>query len=319
MRTPAPCILPTQPASRAMLLASGLSRQMIETQVGSGHLVRLRRGVFLAASAWPPDEPGRHILLAKAEQVVHPSAVLSHASAALVWTLPHPGFAPWHESPPAVTLPALEGAKSRRGLVVHHIGVLPPSQVTRDDEGYALTTVARTAVDLAAALPLPSSLVLLDAAGRLIIGQLGAKARRQDYANPRLVQVARGRLSDAARFRRSATLQPHIELSDPRRESAAESLSAGQFSLAGLPTPELQFPIRTSTGTYYPDFYWPEHHLIGECDGMVKYSDPAALVAEKVREDSLRALGNRFVRWLGREVMATPGVVVGRVSRALGL
>jgi very-short-patch-repair endonuclease len=96
-------------------------------------------------------------------------------------------------------------------------------------------------------------------------------------------------------------------------------LSAGQFSLAGLPTPELQFPIRTSTGTYYPDFYWPEHHLIGECDGMVKYTDPAAQVAEKVREDSLRALGNRFVRWLGREVMATPGVVVGRVSRALGL
>jgi len=51
----------------------------------------------------------------------------------------------------------------------------------------------------------------------------------------------------------------------------------------------------------------------------VKYTDPTALVAEKVREDSLRELGNRFVRWLGREVMATPAIVVGRVSRGLGM
>ena len=237
----------------------------------------------------------------------------------LWWALPHPGFSPWHESSPAVTLPAVGGAKSRRGPVVHHVGILPPSQVTRDDDGYAVTTVARTAIDLSAALPLPSSLVLLDTAGRLLVEQMLPRAKRQDYANPRLVQAARTLLSNAARFRRSATLGPRIALSNPCRESAAESLSAGHFYLAGLPTPEFQFPIRTSTGTYYPDFYWPEHRLIGECDGALKYADHAALVAEKVREDSLREVGNRFVRWLGREVMATPSIVVGRVSRGLGL
>ena len=319
MRTPAPCVLPSQPASRAMLLASGITRQMLATQVESGRLIRVRRGVFVAASAWPPSEADRHVLLAKAEQVVHPSAVLSHASAALVWSLPHPGFSPWHESPPAVTLPYLNGAKSRQGSVVHHLGVLPPHQVTRDGDGYAVTTVARTAIDLAATLPLPSSLVLLDSAGRLLIEQMVSKAHREHFANPRLVRAARELLSDAARFRRSATLAPHIALSDPRRESAAESLSAGHFYLAGLPTPELQHPIRTSTGTYYPDFYWPDHHLIGECDGALKYTEPAQLVAEKVREDALRELGNRFVRWLGGEVMANPSTVVGRVSRGLGM
>jgi hypothetical protein len=212
-----------------MLLASGITRQMLATQVESGRLIRVRRGVFVAASAWPPSEAGRHVLLAKAEQVVHPSAVLSHASAALVWSLPHPGFSPWHESPPAVTLPYHNGAKSRQGSVVHHIGVLPPHQVTRDGDGYAVTTVARTAIDLAATLPLPSSLVLLDSAGRLLIEQMVSKARREHFANPRLVRAARELLSDAARFRRSATLAPHIALSDPRRESAAESLSAGHF------------------------------------------------------------------------------------------
>ena len=319
MRTPAPSVLPTQPASRAQLLASGLTRQMLATQVGSGRLVRLRRGVFIAASAWPSDDAVRHLVLARAEQVVHPTAVLSHASAALVWSLPHPGLSPWHDAAPQVTVPTGEGAKSRRGPVVHHLGVLPPSQVTRDAEGYAVTTVSRTAIDLAADLALPSALVLLDGAARLLIEQMVLRSKRQDYANPRLVQAAKELLTDAAQYRRSATLTPHIALSDPRRESAAESLSAGYFHLAGLPTPELQVPIRTSTGTYYPDFYWREQRLIGECDGAVKYADPTTLVAEKVREDSLRELGNRFVRWLGRDIMATPAAVVGRVSRHLGL
>jgi hypothetical protein len=124
-------------------------------------------------------------------------------------------------------------------------------------------------------------------------------------------------LLEAARFRRSATLASNIALSDPRRESAAESLSPGHFHVAGLPAPELQIPIRTRTGTYFPDFYWRDHHLIGECDGARKYAEARDLVAEKVREDSLRDLGNTFVRWLGSDVMTSPESVVGRVSRGL--
>ncbi len=47
--------------------------------------------------------------------------------------------------------------------------------------------------------------------------------------------------------------------------------------------------------------------------------DPRDLVKEKVREDALREVGNRFVRWTGREIMREPSGVVGRVVRALGL
>ena len=319
MRTPAPRVLPDQPTSLAQLIAAGMTREMVATQVSSGRLVRIRRGVFVAAAAWPSDDAGRHVLLAKAEQVMHPTAVLSHASAALVWSLPTPGFSPWHESPPTVTIPAKVGAKSRSGPVVHRLGRLSASQVTRDKEGWAITTVARTAVDLAAGLSLPSSLVLLDAASRILVEQMVTKARRQDYANPRIIQASRDLLLEAARFRRSATLASNIALSDPRRESAAESLSAGHFHVAGLPAPELQIPIRTRTGTYFPDFYWRGHHLIGECDGAMKYAEARDLVAEKVREDSLRELGNTFVRWLGRDIMTDPESVVGRVSRGLGM
>ena len=51
----------------------------------------------------------------------------------------------------------------------------------------------------------------------------------------------------------------------------------------------------------------------------LKYTDPRDLVKEKIREDSLRELGNRFVRWMGGEIMGRPASVVERVSRGLGL
>jgi very-short-patch-repair endonuclease len=83
--------------------------------------------------------------------------------------------------------------------------------------------------------------------------------------------------------------------------------------------PEFQAKIVTSRGTYYPDCYWREARLIGECDGAIKYSTRDAVVAEKVREQVLRDEGNRFVRWLGGEIMSRPGEVMTRIARALEL
>jgi len=80
-----------------------------------------------------------------------------------------------------------------------------------------------------------------------------------------------------------------------------------------------QAPIETPAGTLFPDFYWPEHQLIGECDGAIKGSDPAAYVKEKRREQVFLDLDFGVVRWLGGEIMTVPARVVGRVGRAMGL
>jgi len=50
----------------------------------------------------------------------------------------------------------------------------------------------------------------------------------------------------------------------------------------------------------------------------VKYTDALAVVREKEREQALRDLGFTVVRWLAKEIMARPQVVVTRVARALG-
>lgn len=301
-----------------MLLSSGLSPQMIRTRLDSGQLMRVRRGVFVAADAWPKDAAGQHVMRARAELVLYPAAVLSHRTAALVWGLPHPDLVPWEAREPTVSEPTHGSAKSRSGAVIHHLASLPAGHVTRDDAGYAVTTVARTAVDLAAGLDLPHALVLLDAAARKVCEAMVGRIRRVDYLNLRLIRAAREVLIDAAKARRSASLALAIALTEPCRESPAESLSAGHFHLAGLPTPLFQHAIRTSHGTFFPDFYWRDQKLIGECDGAVKYGDKDAIVYEKEREQALRDEGNRFVRWMAIDSMLNPQVVVDRVTRALG-
>ena len=299
-------------------MAAGVSREMVATQVAHGRLVQLRRGVFVSADAWPHDPAGQHLVRAHAEQVANPDAVISHGSAAVSWGLPSPGFHDWHESPVSLTLPTTCHG-SRHPRASWHIALLPSSHLARDKDGYLVTSLARTAADLSAGLPLPEALVILDAAGRRLVESFVSSPKRPDYLNPRLVKAVREALCDAAGRRWRHQLLAAIACAEPCRESATESLVAGHLHLSGLPMPEFQAKIVTSRGAFYPDCYWGEADLIGECDGKVKYSTRDDIVAEKWREQVLRDDGHRFVRWLAGEIMSTPREVMGRIARALGV
>lgn len=201
VRTPRLWPLPDQPATRAMLRHAGISDAMIRTQLAAGRLLVVRHGVFLAASAWPGEPGPQHLVRARAELLTTPAAVLSHQSAATQWRLSHPGFENWWDQPVAITLSA-EGHSSRGRGAIHHVGDLPEAQVSRTPEGCPVTSPARTAVDLAANLPLPESLVLFDAAARVIVASLLANPRRRDYSNPAMIAACRDMLRSATAGRR---------------------------------------------------------------------------------------------------------------------
>jgi hypothetical protein len=117
--------------------------------------------------------------------------------------------------------------------------------LTRDLAGYAVTTPARTAVDLAADLPLPEALVLLDSAARLLCETFVAAPRRRDYTNPALVEAARELLADAARVRLIARPAPGIALANPARESgvprpARKPLNRGSGVVRGGRQPRIR-------------------------------------------------------------------------------
>ncbi|MDO5493088.1 MAG: hypothetical protein Q4F53_05690 [Nesterenkonia sp.] len=118
-------------------------------------------------------------------------------------------------------------------------------------------------------------------------------------------------------------------LSDPASESAGESVSRVLILEAGFAPPLTQQEIRLPDGRVVRvDFFWPDEGIIGEFDGMQKYSrsrdhsglTPARVVEEeKIREDELRSLGYRVVRWTWSQMMhqrrLTPLLLRAGVSR----
>jgi hypothetical protein len=65
----------------------------------------------------------------------------------------------------------------------------------------------------------------------------------------------------------------------------------------------------------FADFAWPG--VVGECDGRLKYADRDVLWAEKRREDRIRALGLRVIRWGWDDAWARPGWLCRRIGSAL--
>ena len=289
---------------------------MIRTGLATGTLTAVRHGVVVAAEHWPADPVGQHLVRARAELAANPGAVISHQSAALVWSLPTPGFSPWTDLPVAVSLPP-SGHAFHTGTAVHHLIDLPLEQVRRDRLGYPVTSPARTAVDLAVGLELPGALAVLDGAARVICASMVPSIRRRAYNNPQLVRAAVEVLRAAAETVRGTRLSRALAVVCPGRESAPESVSAGHIIASGLPVPAFQAEITTPFGTFFADCLWEEQRLIGECDGAVKYGDPEAYVNEKRREQVLRDVGYAFVRWEARESVLRPDRMLDRIERAL--
>ena len=104
----------------------------------------------------------------------------------------------------------------------------------------------------------------------------------------------------------------------------------------GAPIPILQKVFHNPDGRFVgrTDYYWEEEDAVGEFDGLTKYrrgqeSTPEDIVtAEKVREDDIRLLVSKFIRWTWQEAAAvTPletklrrsGILKGLPIRLFGL
>src|SRR5690606_25662330 len=154
-------------------------------------------------------------------------------------------------------------------------------------DGVAVTSIARTVVDLARTLPKEQAVIAGDSALRLYPGM------RE--------QVSRA-LADARTRHGLARARTVVPFLDGRSESAGESLSRLRIAEAGLPRPILQYEIVGGNGRRYRvDFFW-ENGVVGEFDGRIKYSDPRDVFDEKLRQDAIRDAGYEVVRWTWAEL-----------------
>ena len=225
-----------------------------------------------------------------------------------------------------MTVPG-QSERDDAGVRVHGSGLMPAHVV--DIDGLRVTSVARTAVDLARAGDLSHALVATDSALRLLLAtsypDLNGRLR-QGTVSAGDVECARGELTDVVATMTGwpgvRTARTAVAAADPASESPFESWSRGWIVAVGLPSPVLNLALTGASGRrYFGDFVWPEHGVVGEADGIGKYGASGdqvrtAIRAERERQLDLEAAGWRFVRWVVGDSGAT---IVARLGRALYL
>ena len=290
----------------AGLRAAGYSDDDIRRLLRSGVLTPVRRGAYTDGS--PDDRDAGHALLLQAALAeLGPGAVASHVSAVVVHGLPTWGL-PLERA--HVTFDRRTGGRLDARLHVHTAPLHPDDIVVVD--GQAVTSWARTVVDIARRARFEPAVAVADAAlaarrtdpGSLPIVAVGAGGHRA--VDPPALRAA---LDAAVRRAKGWPGVPDarrvVAFADGRAESVGESRSRIAIAHAGLPPPVLQLPLTLAGGTAYADFGWPAQRTLGEFDGKVKYGRllkpgqvPGDVVyAEKLREDEFRALDWEVVRW----------------------
>ncbi len=166
------------------------------------------------------------------------------------------GLPIWHDqlSRAQVSRDRRGGGKVRRYSKVHGAS-LPAEDVTVD--GFRVTSLARTVLDLACSLPMERSVPIGDAALRQGLDPVELAA---------LLARSSGR-HGIGRARRA------VPFLDRRSESTGESFSRVVFHQQGVPPPQPQFEVFGPTGELVgrADFGWEERRTLGEFDGRVNY------------------------------------------------
>jgi uncharacterized protein DUF559 len=289
----------------AELTSAGLTDAKIRVLVHRRVLQPVCRGAYADAervARLTQDDPGRVRLLtlAGAVAVAGPNAVASHEDAALVH-----GLALLDRPPTgsySVTLPAGTAlGRARRPAIRLRTSALPRRHVTIR-EGIPVTTVARTVIDIARTTAFRAGVVTADSAL---------------YTRQTSVAQLSAVMWDCDRWPGIKRARQVVAFSDPRAESAFESIARVAFRDGGLPPPMLQVWIG---GTEHMigrvDFLWSDQWTIAEADGAAKYADPDRARKQIRRDTELRRAGYEVVHFTWRDLASDPAGVVQSIRVA---
>lgn len=253
-----------------------------------GDLVRVRRGAYCPRERWQMlDDRGRHLLAVRAvARTARPPFLIAGRSAAAVWGMPESAG-----SADDVTLliPYRGGGSSGSGVRRTTVGA--SSAQLNDVDGIPVTTLERTALDVARRLPF-----------EVAVGVLDWAIREDDPTRTTKTAL----LEDLDRLGAGETtrLRAAVRFADGRAESVGESRTRALIHRLGFAPPKLQLEFSDEAGTMRVDFAWPEVGVVAEFDGKVKFQrdeytggDPVeTLWREKRREDRLRRQVHRVER-----------------------
>jgi very-short-patch-repair endonuclease len=272
------------------LLSCGLSRNRVEQRVRAGQLQRLWRGVY----AFGHRELTREGRLIAAVLACGPDAVLSHRSAAAHWEL----LATAQELID-VTLPTAAGRTKRRGIRLHRSRRLDSADVTQHNR-IPITTVARTLVDLNAAVP-----------DRLVERAL-ERAYIRRLLGPNAIEDA----IQGAPGRRTRTLR--LLMAAEQRASTVTRSELEERFLALIRTADLPDPkVNARLCGYEVDFPWRAQRRVIEVDGYAYHSTRQAATRDRRKDNDLELAGFRVTRFTADQILHHAKDTLERAKRML--
>jgi very-short-patch-repair endonuclease len=259
--------------TREELLRAGISDDEIKQRLQSGLLLREHRGVYRVGHRAPSME-ARYLAAVRA---CGDGALLSgRAAAHLLGVLKGAAPAPEVTAPTAHRIPGVATRRRR----------LDPREATTW-RGIPVTTVARTLVDLAAALSLDD------------LARACHEAGVRHYTTPAQVEAVLGRrptTRGAAKLRTILHGEAHVTLS--RLEHRFLELLRDD----GLPLPLTNRPA----GGRRVDCRWPDRRLTVELDSYRYHNSRHAWEQDRRREREAHARGDQLRRYTYGDVFERP-------------
>jgi hypothetical protein len=239
----------------ADLRLAGEDARPLRDAARRGELVRVRRGAYCRRDYWVRlDTRERHLLHVRAVLADHRGpGIVAGRSAGAVWDLP--GGAVWPE-PVRLLVPRRAGGSSDAGVRRSFIGVERATPVEVD--GIRVSSLVRTAADLARTSDFPDAVVVLDAARSL---------RRTDHAG--LAELEE-ELAHSQGERGARMLERSVAFCTDLSGSPGESRTRAAIYRLGFAPPVLQVRFVDEYGEMFVDFFWPEVDVALEFDGKVK-------------------------------------------------
>lgn len=275
--------------------AAGFGRLMLVSEADAGRLLHLTRGVWTAHTDLSPTE--LHVLrsLGMIRRLIRDTGA-DACTALLLHDLPVP-----LSDLSRVHLARRYQASTRLGAGFAIRGA--QGELTTTDRHPLLSTpepvvpVADAIVRAGLLGPSTAALVAADAAVRAGLTDAPEIARALDV----VPQGAKG----------IASVRWALNHLDARHESPGESLTTAVCARLGY-----ELDPQVAIGPYRVDFVVRGTRVVIELDSALKDSDRADLVAEKRREDQLRALGYVVVRLMWRDLL-DPRRVRAKIEQAL--
>lgn len=266
----------------------GYSNGSIARGLRAGRLHLLLRGTYAVGHPnIPPHGRCSAAVLACGE-----GALLSHDSAAWLW-----GLDPELPAVPHVTVP--RRGHRRGNLRLHHSTILGAEDRTTR-ERIAVTSVARTLLDLAANRRRPISGII-------------DKAERMDLLDLAALDALLAR-AGGHRGREPLRLALEIFREPAFTRARSERLILAMVKRAQLPPPKINYFLEG----YELDAYWEPERFALEVDGWGTHRTRAAFERDPVRIEDLKLADVEALRITARRLEREPEVVGRRLHILLG-